>query len=68
MRAYGKISKEFWIGNSVRQSYVFVPIFYPVVYAVINIFLQKDPGNGIAILFSTKAKPVGNRKQMIDQT
>ena len=35
---------------------------------LLNMSLQKHPGNGITILFNTKAELVGIRKQMRDET
>ena len=69
VRAYGKVSKEFRIGNGVRQGDVLEPILFNLFFdAVINMSLQKHLGNGITILFNTKAELVGSRKQMRDQT
>ena len=60
--------KSFRLEIVLDRVMILYQYFTSLFYAVINVCLQKEPGNGINILFNTKAKPVGNREQMIDQT
>ena len=68
VRAYGKVSKEFLIGNGVRQGDVLAPTLFNLFFdAVVSMALERHQGNGLTILFNTSAELVGDRKQMREQ-
>ena len=68
VRAYGKVSKKFAIGNGVRQGDVLAPSLFNLFFdAVVSMALERHPENGLTILFNTNAELVGDRKQMREQ-
>ena len=69
VRAYGKSPKSFGLEMVSRQDDVLAPMLFNLLFdAVINMPLQKHPGNGITILFNSKAELVRYSKQTRDQT
>ena len=68
MRAYGKMSKEFPIKNSVQQGNVLTPTLFNFFFdTFIAMAMAWHPGCGLKVLYNQEAELIGNQRKMINE-